>query len=78
MPCRLSADCLNEIFEYLEEDKITLHSCLLVNRLWCNISVRILWKNIWNFKYSVTHDRQSEVGSAILSTLISCVKRAFT
>src|ERR1044072_3387145 len=45
----LPADCLNEIFEYLETDKVTLHSCLLVNRLWCQVSVRILWTSVWNY-----------------------------
>src|SRR4051812_15343559 len=45
----MSADCLNEIFEYLKEDKITLHSCLLVNRFWCEISIRILWTSVWNY-----------------------------
>ena len=34
MAFQLSADCLNEIIEYLEKDKISLKSCLLVNRLW--------------------------------------------
>ena len=33
MSCLLLYDCLNEILENLEEDKFTLHSCLLVNRL---------------------------------------------
>src|SRR3954447_25748059 len=46
---QLPADCLNEIFEYLEEDKATLRSCLLVNRLWCEVSVRILWRSIRNY-----------------------------
>ncbi|RGB43320.1 hypothetical protein C1646_749888 [Rhizophagus diaphanus] len=46
----LPTDCLNQIFECLEEDKVTLHSCLLVNRLWCRISVEILWRNIWEFE----------------------------
>src|ERR1051325_9043142 len=46
---QLPADCLNEIFECLEEDRVTLHSCLLVNRLWCEVSVRILWRNIRNY-----------------------------
>src|SRR5947199_4685214 len=46
---QLPADCLNEIFEYLEEDKFTLRSCLLVNRLWCEVSVRILWRKIRNY-----------------------------
>src|SRR3954453_9546744 len=46
---KLPADCLNEIFNYLEYDKVTLYSCLLVNRLWCDISVRILWRRIRNY-----------------------------
>src|SRR6266498_3222859 len=37
-----------KIFEHLE-DKVDLYSCLLVNRLWCEISVRILWTNIQNY-----------------------------
>jgi hypothetical protein len=47
---QLPADCLNEIVEYLVNDKATLYSCLLVNRLWCSVSVRILWRNIQNYK----------------------------
>ena len=46
---QLNADCLNEIFEYLEGEKKALHSCLLVNRLWCEVSVRILWTSVWNY-----------------------------
>src|SRR5438552_2802627 len=46
---QLTTDCLDEIFEYLEDDKFTLYSCLLVNRLWCKISVRILWRNIRDY-----------------------------
>src|SRR5437763_5877631 len=45
---QLPADCLNEIFEHLEEDKVTLRSCLLVNRLWCEVSVIVLWRKIRN------------------------------
>src|SRR6266540_1964782 len=62
----LHADCLNDIFEYLENDKVTLHSCLLVNRLWCETSVSILWKNIWGLKRSVSR-------SQILSILVACL-----
>ena len=49
MSCPIPTDCLNDVFENLEDDKITLHSCLLVNRLWCEVSVRILWRKIWNY-----------------------------
>ena len=48
MSCSLPADCLNEVFEILEGDKITLRSCLLVSHLWCEVSVRILWKSVLN------------------------------
>src|ERR1051325_3181742 len=46
---QLLADCLDYIFEYLEEDEVTLRSCLLVNRLWCKCSVRILWRRIRSY-----------------------------
>ncbi|GBC10273.1 hypothetical protein RclHR1_00950010 [Rhizophagus clarus] len=58
---QIPTDCLNDIFEYLEDDKSTLYSCLLVNRLWCEISVRILWRNINNYN------------NRAYSTLISCL-----
>ncbi|RIA85048.1 hypothetical protein C1645_831368 [Glomus cerebriforme] len=45
----MAQDCINEILEYLEEDKITLQSCLLINRLWCEVTVRILWRKIRNY-----------------------------
>src|SRR6266516_5976737 len=74
MASQLPVDCLNEIFEYLEDDKPTLHLCLLVNRLWCKISVRILWRNIWNFNncYFIPR-RPLRVETSILSTLIACL-----
>ena len=49
---QLPADCLDGIFEYLQDDEFTLYTlytCLLVNRLWCKVSVRIFWKNIVNY-----------------------------
>ena len=46
---QLSADCLYDIFEYLENDGVTLCSCLLVSRLWCEVSVRILWRSVRNY-----------------------------
>src|ERR1043166_6170031 len=45
---QLIVDCLEEIFEYLEDDKVTLRSCLLVNRFWCEVPVGILWRRIRN------------------------------
>src|SRR3954447_3017209 len=73
---QLPADCLNEIFEYLEEDKATLRSCLLVNRLWCEVSVRILWRSIRNYNtlISCLPNDSTEIFSKngiIISTLTS-------
>ena len=76
MPQRLPVECLNEVFEYLEEDKVALHSCLLVNRLWCEISVRILWRDIWSFNDTVTLEDQLNLLlqiNKIISTLVACL-----
>jgi hypothetical protein len=40
---RLNIDCLILIFNELQADKKSLHSCLLVNREWCHLVVPILW-----------------------------------
>ncbi|EXX72226.1 uncharacterized protein OCT59_012400 [Rhizophagus irregularis] len=60
---QLPDDCLNEIFEHLEDDKFTLNSCILVNRYWCDASVRIYWRNVQN--YSTSN----------FSTLIACLPK---
>src|SRR6266516_4824181 len=73
MACKLTTDCLDEIFEYLEKDRITLHSCLLVNRLWCESSVSILWRDIWSFISFLPYQEQLQARLAILSTLIACL-----
>jgi hypothetical protein len=75
MPSQLHADCLNEVFEYLEDDKITLLSCLLVNHLWCEIAVRILWRNIWNCRNNVSfcYPYQKHGPSAVVKTLVGCL-----
>ncbi|GBB86748.1 hypothetical protein RclHR1_13150004 [Rhizophagus clarus] len=58
---QLPVDCLSEIFEYLKDDKITLHSCILVNRLWCKVSVRISWRDVYDYS------------SSNFNTLIACL-----
>src|ERR1044071_5170935 len=61
MSQQLTVDCLNHIFECYDDASVTLlqpkkenhaalNSCLLVSRLWCEVSVRILWKTIQNYK----------------------------
>ncbi|CAG8740536.1 5975_t:CDS:2 [Funneliformis caledonium] len=70
MPNQLLADCLNEVSEHLEDDKTSLHSCLLVNRLWCMVSARILWKTFWNFNMEnfLGHGQQNFYNKYIVLT----------
>ncbi|RIA91911.1 hypothetical protein C1645_875124 [Glomus cerebriforme] len=41
--------------------------------LWCKSSVRILWRDIWNFKFSIAYQHRFKVDSAILSALVICL-----
>src|ERR1043166_741462 len=45
----LNGDILYLTFSKLQYDKNTLHSCLLVNKLWCENIIPILWKNPWKY-----------------------------
>ncbi|PKC09621.1 hypothetical protein RhiirA5_415418 [Rhizophagus irregularis] len=74
MPRQLIFNCLNCVFEILEYDKNTLFSCLLVNRQWCDISVRILWRDVWNFQND-DYDYKPYVSTSIVNTLISCLPK---
>jgi hypothetical protein len=33
------------ILKYIQNDFTTLHSCILVNRLWCRLAIPLLWEN---------------------------------
>uniref|UniRef100_U9V497 Uncharacterized protein n=1 Tax=Rhizophagus irregularis (strain DAOM 181602 / DAOM 197198 / MUCL 43194) TaxID=747089 RepID=U9V497_RHIID len=71
MPCQLPADCLIDIFENLYDDKNTLYSCLLVNSLYCETAVRILWRNVWKFY----NDNKPYISLSIINTLIACLPK---
>src|SRR5256885_6135904 len=59
---KLNIDCLILIFNELA-DKNSLHSCILVNKEWCNIVVPILWK-----EYSYENS-----GQKLFNTILSCL-----
>src|ERR1041384_8333353 len=72
----LNLDCLNIIFNELEEDKNSLFSCLLVNKEWCNVAVPILWrKHSWNG--DSWHDSRYDCGNGperkLFDTILSCL-----
>ena len=64
MPSQLPYDCFYNIIEFLEEDINTLHTFLFVNRLWCEVAVRILWRNILN---------DARASRKIINTLFTCL-----
>ncbi|RIA81161.1 hypothetical protein C1645_881758 [Glomus cerebriforme] len=46
---QLNKDILFLLFEELQDDSKSLFSCLLVNRLWCETVIPILWRNPWSY-----------------------------
>ncbi|EXX63096.1 hypothetical protein GLOIN_2v1871149 [Rhizophagus irregularis DAOM 181602=DAOM 197198] len=38
-------ELIYEIIEYFQNDYSTLHSCILVNKLWCRSAIPLLWEN---------------------------------
>ncbi|PKY22682.1 hypothetical protein RhiirB3_436696 [Rhizophagus irregularis] len=39
-----------EIIKYLQNDVSTLHSCILINRLWCRLAIPLLWENPFSIR----------------------------
>lgn len=58
---QLPTGCLNEIFNFFENDKIILHSYLLVNCLWCEISARTKYKKIAKGKKENNKNKMKEI-----------------
>src|SRR4051794_13720841 len=63
---KLNVDCLILIFNELQTEKKPLHSCLLVNKEWCNVAVPILWK-----KCSWCNKGRSE--KKLFNIILSCL-----
>ncbi|EXX55388.1 hypothetical protein GLOIN_2v1779083 [Rhizophagus irregularis DAOM 181602=DAOM 197198] len=38
-------ELINEVIQYFRYDYKTLHSCILVNRLWCHLAIPLLWED---------------------------------
>src|SRR6266496_5715835 len=41
----------SEIIQYFRNDFSTLHSCILVNRLWCRLTIPLLWEDPFSKKF---------------------------
>uniref|UniRef100_U9SZW3 F-box domain-containing protein n=1 Tax=Rhizophagus irregularis (strain DAOM 181602 / DAOM 197198 / MUCL 43194) TaxID=747089 RepID=U9SZW3_RHIID len=44
------SELLNEVIQYFHYDYKTLHSCILVNRLWCRLAISLLWEDPFSIK----------------------------
>jgi hypothetical protein len=44
-------EIISEIIQYFRNDFSTLHSCTLVNRLWCRLAIPLLWEDPFSLKY---------------------------
>ncbi|CAB5179909.1 unnamed protein product [Rhizophagus irregularis] len=70
---RLNIDCLILIFNELRTDKKSLHSCLLVNKVWCHLVVPILWgKYPW---YVIDRKESEKLINVIISQLSSSSRK---
>ncbi|GBC05432.1 hypothetical protein RclHR1_06220005 [Rhizophagus clarus] len=44
-------ELINEIIQYFRHDYKTLHSCILVNKLWCRLAIPLLWEDPFSIKF---------------------------
>src|SRR3954454_800898 len=69
---KLNKDILFLIFEELQDDSKSLFSCLMVNRIWCETAVPVLWRNPWH--YGIDYSNQSYLLAIFISCLPNNVK----
>ncbi|CAB5182239.1 unnamed protein product [Rhizophagus irregularis] len=43
-------ELINEVIQYFRYNHKTLHSCILVNRLWCRLAIPLLWEDPFSIK----------------------------
>ncbi|CAG8788079.1 13625_t:CDS:1, partial [Cetraspora pellucida] len=76
MTFQTNVDCIHEVLKYLRHDTESLHSCLLVNRLWCELSVPILWKDPWARFFNMPFSKPSFTQPAtLINTYIASLPR---
>jgi hypothetical protein len=65
---KLNKDIIFLILKELQNDRGTLHSCLFVNKAWCEIIVPMLWKNPWKY---LTANTNIKVKISLLNVIVS-------
>ncbi|RIA84718.1 hypothetical protein C1645_831840 [Glomus cerebriforme] len=69
---QLNKDILFLLFEEFHNDSKSLFSCLLVNRLWCETVIPILWRNPWS--YGIIYQNKSYLFAIIAFYLPISIK----
>src|SRR6266498_912785 len=75
---KLNEDILFLLFEELQDDSKSLFSCLLVNRLWCETVIPILWRNPWCYEDNINYQKKSSLYYIITFSLSNDIKEFLT
>ncbi|EXX68947.1 hypothetical protein RirG_100440 [Rhizophagus irregularis DAOM 197198w] len=73
---KLNKDILFLIFEELQDDSKSLFSSLMVNRIWCETVIPILWRNPWC--YNINYSNKNYLFMIIASYLSDDIKEFLT
>ncbi|EXX72960.1 uncharacterized protein OCT59_012785 [Rhizophagus irregularis] len=73
---KLNKDILYLIFEEFQNDSKSLFSCLMVNRIWCETVIPILWRNPWC--YDINYFSKNYLLAIITSYLSDDIKEYLT
>src|SRR6266542_4441408 len=71
---KLDKDILFLLFEELQDDSKSLFSCLLVNRLWCETVIPILWKDPWCYEDVINYQEKRSLYYIITFSLSDDIK----
>jgi hypothetical protein len=74
---KLNKDILFLIFEELQDDSKSLFSCLMVNRLWCETVVPVLWRSPWSYS-GINYSNKISLFNIIASYLSDSIKDFIT
>ncbi|CAG8484649.1 hypothetical protein GLOIN_2v1764020 [Rhizophagus irregularis DAOM 181602=DAOM 197198] len=73
----LNKDTLFLIFEELRDDSKSLFSCLMVNRIWCETVVPVLWRNPWSYN-GINYRNKSYLFIILANYLFDDIKKFIT
>ncbi|CAG8534275.1 6989_t:CDS:2 [Cetraspora pellucida] len=68
----MTPDCFAVILNHLQDDKATLYSCVLVNRMWCRLTIPILWSRPFNLVSQNKLNTIERSSALIITTYVSC------